>query len=209
MKRAMRKDSSLTAEPEPAAAEALLTVGAPPPAEAHSGDPKWLARVIGANLRHFRKKMFPGWGGQKQFAKFLGLAANDLCVYEYGRIVPNEARQEEIARRLGLTPEQLRLPLPGVVVPPSSPPGAATDAAWRTRVEEMQRSLARMEGRMEALQEELARQRERADRLQEANHVLRHLLYGDDSPEAKARRERVIEHLAPSIAELVGRRNEF
>ena len=172
------------------------------------GDPKWVARAIGANLRHFQKKMFPGWGGQKRFAEFLGLAANDLCVYEYGRIVPNESRQEEIARRLGLTPEQLRTPLPGVVV---SPPTAVarSDAAWQVRTEELQRSLARMEGRLEAMQEELIRQREQTERLREANIVLRHLLYGDDSPEARARRERVVECLAPSIADLVGQGNDY
>ena len=185
-----------------------LAPSAPAMPEGES-DPKRLARIIGANLRHYRRKLYPNWGGQKKFAEFLGLAANDLCVYEYGRIVPNESRQEEIARRLNITVEQLRTPIPGVAALPPAPPRTAAEAAWQARMEELRRVIARLEGRLEAMQDELRREHERAEQLREANYTLRHLLYGDDSPEARERRERVISRLAPSIAELVRKREEY
>jgi len=153
--------------------------------------------------------MFPEWGGQKRFAEFLGLSANDLCAYEYGRMAPNERRQEDIARRLGLSAAQLRSPLPGVAVPPPARGRAADGTAWQPQIDELRRALARQEGRLEALREELARERGRTAALQEANYALRHLLYGDDSPEARARRERVLGRLAPSIADWVRQSGGF
>lgn len=188
----------------------MAAVTAPVPSDAD--DPKYLARVMGANLKHLRKQRFSGWGGQKKFADFLGISANDLCVYEYGRGLPNEQRLAAIALKVELTPEQLRQPLPGVVVPPPPAPvdrtgylsgqAAGTDAALRERVDDLKRQVARLEGRLEASQEQIVRQQEQIRKLQEANYALRHLLYVNDSPDSQRRRERLLESLEPTIAEL-------
>lgn len=195
----------ISAAPDPVAA-----AGHPP---ADAGDPKRLARIIGANLRHLRKKLFPGWGGQKKFAEYLGLAANDLCVYEYGRIVPNELRQEEMAKRLGLTLNELREPLPGVTVPP--PPTAvagALEPAEQARRElegEIRQQVARLEGRLDAVQAQVRDQDERILRLQESNYALRLLLYEAMPSENRERREALMERLEQSIRDLSRRRDSF
>ncbi len=181
-----------------------------------AADPRRIARIIGANLKHIRKQRFPGWGGQKKFADFLGLSPNDLCVYEYGRSAPNEHRIGEIAARLGMTLDELRAPLPDVVVAPvptrpASGEGslAGSEKAWRAKVDELKRSLARLEGRLEAMEEQNAGLNKRIEEMREENFMLRSLLYGDDSPEAKKRRQLLFEHLTPAIVELVKRRGAF
>lgn len=184
-------------------------------------DPKLLARVIGANLKHLRKQRFPQWGGQKKFADYLGLSQNDLCVYEYGRATPNEHRLAAIAERLEMTVEQLRRPLPGVKV--ASPAKAVAIAAGSglngvpifqdpevfKQIEDLKHEVARLEGRLEILQEQKQAQEEQIQQLQEANYVLRDLLYTDDMPKSKERRERLLSLLNPSIAELAKRRDVF
>ncbi|MDR1519810.1 MAG: hypothetical protein LBU23_06655 [Planctomycetota bacterium] len=182
-------------------------------------DPKLQARIIGANLRHLRKLRFPSWGGQKKFAEFLNLTANDLCVYEYGRAVPNELRLSEMAARLGMTAEELRRPLPGVKVPPpsSEAPAANLTAALSSRergarleqIEELKRDVARLEGRLEVLLEQNQAKEELIRQLREANYTLRDLLYVDDSSEAGERRGRLLRRLDPSIVDLAGRRDVF
>ncbi len=177
------------------------------------GDPedqKNVARVIGANLKHLRHQRFAGWGGQKKFADFLGISPNDLCVYEYGRSVPNEERLAMIGQRLELTPEQLRRPLPGVVVQSRAP--SVENAALpvgerllRERLDEMRQQVARLEGRLEAAQEQITALREENSALREANYSLRHVLHVEDLPEARARRERLMERLEPGLAELAKR----
>ena len=171
-------------------------------------DSKSLARVVGANLAFLRKQRFPGWGGQKRFAEFLGLTPNELCIYEYARCVPNEKRLEDIASKLGLAPEDLLRPLKGVLVPDDVSRldgGMSTPREKRLerRIGELKEMLAKLEGRCEAIEEQnrnlLAENRD----LREANIVLGNLLYFDDSPEARARRDRLLERLGPSMAKLV------
>lgn len=176
-------------------------------------EPKLLARVIGANLKHLRRQRFPRWGGQKRFAEFLGLSANDLCVYEYGRAVPNEYRLAAIAERLDMTPEELCRPLEGVAVPEAAaePPASPQETvpADGGEVEALRREIARLEGKLEMLAEQNAAQAERIERLQEADYALRHILYLDDSPDARERRGRLMERLDPTIRELVRKRDIF
>lgn len=180
-----------------------------------SPDPKLQARVVGANLKHLRKQRFPGWGGQKRFAAFLGISANDLCVYEYGRGLPNEQRLDEIAARLELSPDDLRRPLPGVTVarPPQANhltgPLASAEKAWREKADELRQTVARLEGRLSLLEEQNADLSEQVKDLREANYVLRNLLYVEESTEARQRRDRVLEKLAPSIGELVRKSEVF
>lgn len=191
------------------------TAAATPSAEAAAPDPKRLARIIGANLKHLRKQRFPGWGGQKKFADYLGLSANDLCVYEYGRSMPNEHRLEEIAGRLGLAAGDLCRPLPDVTVAAApaaaaaAGPLASSEKAWRDRVDELKRTVARLEGRLEVMEEQNAQLNRKVDELQEANYTLRNLLYVDDTPEARGRRDALLERLGPAIADLVKRREVF
>lgn len=182
------------------------SVGAPElPAPPH----KLAARIIGANLKLLRKQRFSGWGGQRRFADFLNITPNDLCVYEYGRSAPSEQRLEEMARRLGMTAEQLQQPLPGVEMPSPAMgemdlgPLAASERIWRERVDDLKQTVARLQGRLEATEEQNARLEEQNARLREANYVLRNLLYVDDTDEARMRRDRVLERLEPSITQLV------
>lgn len=173
---------------------------------------KELARVIGANLKFLRKQKFPGWGGQKRFADFLGINPNDLCVYEYGRSVPNEQRLNDFAGILGLTADALRSPLPGVKVPPAmslAGPTAASERVWRERVDELKQTVARLEGKLEATQAQVAHLEDQASKLREANYVLRSLLYADDTEDATRRRQRVLERLDVSTAQLMRLPDEF
>ncbi len=192
---------------------AAASAAAAPVSEA--ADPRQIARIIGANLKHLRKLRFPGWGGQKKFADFLGISPNDLCVYEYGRSAPNEHRIGEIANRLGMTLDALRVPLPDVVVPPPPSPAAgegafaSSEKAWRARVDELRHTVARLEGRLEAIEEQNALLNREIGEAREENFMLRSLLYGDDSPGAKKRRETLFEHLKPAIAEMISRRGAF
>ncbi|MDR1534546.1 MAG: helix-turn-helix domain-containing protein [Planctomycetota bacterium] len=170
-------------------------------------DSKRLARIVGANLRFLRKRRFPGWGGQKKFAEFLGLTPNDLCVYEYARSLPNEQRMEEMARNLGIPVEDLLRPLPGVTVPKgassqSDDKAFPAGAELRERLEELKEELARLQGRCEVIQEQNRNLVKENQGLREANTVLRNLLYFDDSPEARERRERLLSRLTPSMADL-------
>lgn len=176
-----------------------------------------LAKIIGANLKFLRKQRFPGWGGQRRFADFLNLSPNDLCVYEYGRSAPNEQRLEEIAARLDLDAGQLRTPLPGVTPDkgkktsadmdedelPDSEISSISSEEWRQRVEELERQIARLEGRIEVYEKMEERLNSRVNELQEANFILRNLLYVEDTPEARERRDRVLERLGPSMSEMV------
>lgn len=177
-------------------------------------DSRQLAKIIGANLKFLRKQRFPGWGGQRRFADFLNLSPNDLCVYEYGRSAPNEQRLEEIAARLELGAEQLRTPLPGVKPDKGKKTFAEADAdessdsgitpeEWRLRVEELERQVARLEGRIEVYEKMEERLNSRVNELQEANFILRNLLYVEDTPEARERRDKVLERLGPSMSEMV------
>ncbi len=182
-------------------------------------DPRNTARIVGANIRHLRKQRFPGWGGQRRFAEFLNISPNDLSVYEKGRAVPNEFRLAEMALRLELKPDDLKRPLPGVLVAPDGavddpplPPANGDDpeaADWRDRALELEETVLRLEGRLEAYAEQAKRHEEKIRTLQEANFILRHLLYVDASPEAKARREAVLKKLDPAIGELVRFKDAF
>lgn len=177
-----------------------------------ANETKAQARIIGANLKHLRKQKFPGWGGQKRFADFLSINPNDLCVYEYGRSAPNEARLEELARRLDLSPDDLRHPLPGVKVPSLetlNSPTAATESVWRDRVEELKQQVVRIEGKLEAVQEQNEKLEQQLGKLRDANYVLRSLLYGDDTEESRERKKRVMEKLDASISVLMRHPEEF
>lgn len=179
-------------------------------------NPKLLAKIIGANLRHIRALRFPNWGGQKKFADYLNISANDLCVYEYGRAVPNESRLNDMAARLGISADELCRPLGGVTVSEADVTDSRRDAQTvreeselLDRIEDLKREVARLEGRVELLQEQNASQEERMQKLQEANYVLRDLLYTDNSPEAKNRREQLFSRISPSISELVRQSEVF
>ncbi len=176
------------------------------------GDSKALARVIGANLKHLRKRKFPGWGGQKRFADFLNINPNDLCVYEYGRSAPNEQRLEEFARLLELPVDALRRPLPGVKALPADAaagPMTVAEQVWRERIDGLKQTVARLEGRLEATEEQNRRLEEQAAKLREANYVLRGLLYSGDSKDAIERRQRVLERLDASMTQLMRNPEEF
>ena len=179
----------------------------PTPAQPEMEDQRYTARAIGANLKYLRQQRYSGWGGQKKFADFLGINPNDLCVYEYGRSVPNEERLTQIADRLGITAEQLLHPLPGVTVPPAISSDTvvmpAGDKMVRERLDELRRQVARLEGRIEAAQDQIASLRSENQSLRDVNYGLRHLLFSDDSPDGKARREQMLESLEPSIAEQI------
>lgn len=174
-------------------------------------NPKLLARIIGANLRHLRRERFPHWGGQKKFADYLGISPNDLCVYEYGRAVPNESRLQEMAERLELTPDELCRPLEGVLVPEEGEERGregedereGEESELLDRIEELKREVAHLEGRMELLQEQNEGQERRIRQLQEANFVMRDLIYANDSSEAKERREQIFSRISPAITDLV------
>lgn len=197
--------------PLPDAPDSIPEIGE----ESFPSDPKYLAKVVGANLKYLRKQRFPGWGGQKRFAAFLGISANDLCVYEYGRGLPNEQRLAEMASRLQMTPEDLFRPLPGITVAPPpkadylTGPLASAERAWREKADELRQTAARLEGRLEILESQNTQLYEMVQNLQEANYVLRNLLYVEDSPEASKRREKMLGRLAPSIAELVKKVETF
>ena len=172
-------------------------------------DSKRRARVIGSNLRFLRKQRFPGWGGQKNFADFLGISPNDLCAYEYGRTSPSEFRLEDIAKRLGIASRTLMAPLPGVTPLPPGEPASAPEKDWRDQVDKLRQDMARLEGRNEILREQIAEREGHIQRLQEANYLLRDLLYADSTPEAAARRSKMLERISPSIAELIHKSEEF
>ncbi|MDR3211647.1 MAG: hypothetical protein LBU79_07010 [Planctomycetota bacterium] len=170
---------------------------------------KNLSEIFSANLTHLRRQLFPGWGGQKRFAEFLGLTPNDISSYKYGRCLPSEERLQDIATRLGMTPEDLCRPLPGVKQTPL-PTGKTEDdaalvaeAAWQEREAELKHAVARLEGMVEVLQGQNEQQNKLLNQLQEANFVLRDLLYVGDAPEAKRRREEILERVSPEIIKLV------
>ena len=172
-------------------------------------DSKTRARVIGANLRFLRRERFPGWGGQKNFADFLGISPNDLCAYEYARTAPSELRLEDVAGRLGLTPAELMTPLPGVTPLPPDAPIPAKERDWREQADELARDVARLEGGNAVLREQLDERDRRIQLLQEANYILRSLLYSDATPEAATRRRKVLERLSPAMADLIRKHEEF
>lgn len=183
-------------------------------------NPKLLARIIGANLRHIRRERFPHWGGQKKFADFLGISANDLCVYEYGRAVPNEPRLHEIAERLEMSVDDLCRPMDGVTIPEEDDDQRnqirntqvirrEEESELLDRIEELKREAAHLQGKVELLQELNAAQEERIRKLQEANYVLRDLIYASDSPEVQARREQLFSRISPAISDLVKHGDAF
>lgn len=174
------------------------------------------AETLAANLRHLRRKRFHGWGGQRRFAEFLGISANDLCVYEYGRAIPNEQRLEDMARRLELAPEALLRLLPDAE--PTPPPArAATDfsearmaAMERSeREDKLQREVARLEAMNEVLRHQATAREERIRDLEAANLTLRSVIFMEDTPEGAERRRRLLESFEQSIAELIGKREVF
>lgn len=177
-------------------------------------DARRLAKVIGANLRHLRAERFPGWGGQKKFAEFLGITPNDLCVFEHGRQVPNRHKLSELSTKLDLGAEGLLNPLPGVKMPVAasprvSPPSVQTKILSDHRVGELEQALARSEGKNEALAEQIRQQQQQIRELQEINSQLKGIIYSEDAPEAKLWRKRLFEQLNPSISELLANREAF
>ncbi|MCC8191011.1 MAG: helix-turn-helix domain-containing protein [Planctomycetes bacterium] len=164
------------------------------------------AEALAANMRHLRKERFPGWGGQRRFAEFLGISANDLCIYEYGRALPNEQRLEDMAARLGLEPDSLVRLLPGVAPVRSSPPTSAVavmdsrvDDAGQRELETLRREIAVLQAKNEVLQAQVAAQEERIHELREANFALRSAFYLENTPEGAERRRRLLEKLEASL----------
>ena len=161
-----------------------------------------------ANMRHLRRDRYPGWGGQRRFAEFLGISPNDVSVYEYGRALPNEARLDEIAGKLGFTAGELLNPLPGVDFDSVPKRGGSAAKALAEEVgagnEESARwEIAKLTAKVELLQEQLAAREERIRELEEANIVLRSAYYLEDTPDAAERRKQLLERLAPTIAGLM------
>ncbi|MDR1613541.1 MAG: hypothetical protein LBT97_12285 [Planctomycetota bacterium] len=177
---------------------------APPPAPTPSP-----AEALAANLRHLRRERFRGWGGQRRFAEFLGISPNDLCVYEYGRALPNEQRLEDMAARLGLGPDALLRLLPGVnPSPPLSRAGTglsggqADEAERNVETELLRREMLRLEALNEVLKDRIASQERRIRELEGMNLALRGIVYAEDTPAGAERRRRLLEKLEPLFAGL-------
>ncbi|MDR2390611.1 MAG: helix-turn-helix domain-containing protein [Planctomycetota bacterium] len=177
---------------------------APPPVPSPSP-----AEALAANLRHLRKERFRGWGGQRRFAEFLGISPNDLCVYEYGRALPNEQRLEDMATRLGFKPNELLRLLPGVN--PSSllsragtdlPGGKADEAARNGGVGLLRREMLRLEAMNEVLRDLIASQEKRIRELEGMNLALRGIVYAEETPAGSDQRRKVLERLGLLFAEL-------
>jgi transcriptional regulator with XRE-family HTH domain len=174
------------------------------------------AEALAANLRHLRRERFRGWGGQRRFAEFLGISANDLCVYEYGRSLPNEQRLEDMAAKLGLGPNVLLSLLPGVnPSPPFSKAGTdlsdgkANEAARNGEAELLRREMLRLEAMNEVLKDRIASQEKRIRELEGINLALRGIVYAEDTFAGAERRRRLLEKLDPFFAGLPGGHDIF
>ena len=70
--------------------------------------PKNLKQIIGKNLRAYRMRRFPGYGGSKKCAEALGVSQQQWSTWESGRRMPDEVRLIEIAAFFSVSVEDLR-----------------------------------------------------------------------------------------------------
>ena len=70
--------------------------------------PENLKQLIGKNLRAYRMRRFPGYGGSKKCAEALGVSQQQWSTWESGRRMPDEVRLAGIAAFFQIRVEELR-----------------------------------------------------------------------------------------------------